>query len=161
MFFRHALALYYSFAITRFLSILKSSFLFSGFYFRINSSIFTCTFVHIKIWRFYDLHVLNLINSFYHRVHIFFLSQQSDFDHFSPSYSSKFYNLKFENYSNLIKSLITWVNFVEDYMPILLLIFYSTNCIFWQFSVMPEDNLDFLEKIREKSPENLIITSKT
>ena len=34
--------------------------------------------------RFYDLHVLNLINSFYHRVHIFFLSHQSDFDHFSP-----------------------------------------------------------------------------
>jgi len=26
---------------------------------------------------------------------------------------------------------------------------------------MPEDNLDFLEKIEKKSPENLIITSKT
>jgi hypothetical protein len=42
-------------------------------------------------------------------------------------------------------------------------IFYQKHKLFYttQFSVMPEDNLDFLEKIEKKSPENLIITSKT
>ena len=49
----------------------NTPFLFYFFNFHVNSSIFTCTFVSVKIRQFHDFNTLDLVNSFYHLMYVF------------------------------------------------------------------------------------------